>query len=384
MGSLEEILIEVLFEAERKQKIAHVLNSDDLQWLKNYQSEHNSSCSDSQGSFEEIDEKLLEEDITDSALSQNCQDIYVGCKNKIGVYYESNNNLQLKGSFPVVIDYEAQEFFPKMLLPYDSSIMTVDETKPTTVYTIDVNKGKVKSTHKITNNSPITAISGVTKQVFNEYIALTKNQIFTVDPRVSDYIVQNYTYTKNPKLTSLVSTEEGFIAIGNQKGEIRLYSKVGQKAKTCFPGFGNNIYAIDCTLDGSWLLGTTDTYLIVLPTTAYGVNGYKKSITKKRRKAKRLQLTPADIVKYKLSCIKFTPARFNLSNSEENAIITSTANILIIWNFKSVKQGKVYNYKIRPLAQEIIKNEFIKGKDEAIITYKKGLEVQSKSKPLIN
>ena len=45
-------------------------------------------------------------------------------------------------------------------------------------------------------------------------------------------------YAKNPKFNCLKTTLAGGIAIGSENGEIRLFTKVGQMAKTLFPGSG--------------------------------------------------------------------------------------------------------------------------------------------------
>jgi hypothetical protein len=37
-----------------------------------------------------------------------------------------------------------------------------------------------------------------------------------------------------------------------------------RQAKTAFPGLGSPITHVDVTFDGKWILGTTDTYLILI------------------------------------------------------------------------------------------------------------------------
>jgi hypothetical protein len=59
---------------------------------------------------------------------------------------------------------------------------------------------------------------------------------------------------------------QGGYAIGNDKGEIRLYKDVGSNAKNLIPGFGEPIKSIDISLDKKWVLATCTTYLVVIPT----------------------------------------------------------------------------------------------------------------------
>ena len=380
---LEDLLTILLFEAERKEQAIQALTAEDLDWLRQEQNPENSSedKTDSEDSFGATAEETVDIDITDSVQSLTGQEIYAGSLNTISVFSEVDSTIKLLASVPIVNPFEGEgPFSPQMLLPRDQGLLMVNEYRPSHVYAMDLCKGKIKSSYNI-SKAPIKAISDSKKLGSCDYLAMTHNSILNIDPRSPNYIVQNYCYSKSPKLSGLATTCEGHIAVGSDTGQIRLYTRTGQKAKTCFPGFGHKIYAIDCTRDGKWLVATCETYLVVLPTEAYGVDGFKKSITKKRRKARQLQLSPADIARMGIAEVRFTPARFNVgADLEENAIITSTGNVLVIWNFKAVKLGKIYNYKARAVAQNVIKNEFLYGKDEAVLTYRKGIEVQYKGK----
>ena len=75
-----------------------------------------------------------------------------------------------------------------------------------------------------------------------------------------------------------------------------------------------------------------------------------KSLGKEKPTPMKLTISSNDIVKYQLDCINFTPARFNNGeNIEEDSIVTSVNNLLIIWNFAKVKRGVLRIYKIKPL-----------------------------------
>jgi len=64
----------------------------------------------------------------------------------------------------------------------------------------------------------------------------------------------------------MVSTEEGKFLVGSKKGEIRLYDKLGKKAKTLLPGLGDEINGVDVTHNGHWIVATCSFYLLVIPT----------------------------------------------------------------------------------------------------------------------
>ena len=78
-----------------------------------------------------------------------------------------------------------------------------------------------------------------TNQIVN---GLSKNALFTLDPRLnkSNKVVDLKSYKTNPKMSCMITTDFGGIAVGSLNGEIRLFKQVGQNAKTLLPGLGGN------------------------------------------------------------------------------------------------------------------------------------------------
>jgi hypothetical protein len=76
-----------------------------------------------------------------------------------------------------------------------------------------------------------------TNQLVN---GLSKNSLYTLDPRVNktNKIVGLKEYKTDPKMSCMITTDLGGIAIGSLNGEIRLFKQVGQNAKTLLPGLG--------------------------------------------------------------------------------------------------------------------------------------------------
>ncbi|KAF3625599.1 hypothetical protein FXO38_12589 [Capsicum annuum] len=67
------------------------------------------------------------------------------------------------------------------------------------------------------------------------------------------------------------------IVVGSLDGKIRLYSSSSMRqAKTAFSGFDFPITHVDVTYDGKWIVGTTDTYLILICTLFVDKNGSTK------------------------------------------------------------------------------------------------------------
>ena len=87
----------------------------------------------------------------------------------------------------------------------------------------------------------------------------------------------------------MATTFNGGLAIGSLNGEIRLYKDVGQNAKTLLPGLGDPIRGIDMSIDGKWIVATTQTYLLLIPTLCEnGKTGFEHRMGKEKPNPKKL------------------------------------------------------------------------------------------------
>lgn len=76
---------------------------------------------------------------------------------------------------------------------------------------------------------------------------------------------QGHQFSRGTNFQCFATTGDGSIVVGSIDGKIRLYSTTSMRqAKTAFPGLGSPITHVDVTFDGKWILGTTDTYLILI------------------------------------------------------------------------------------------------------------------------
>lgn len=76
---------------------------------------------------------------------------------------------------------------------------------------------------------------------------------------------QGHQFSRGTNFQCFATTGDGSIAVGSLDGKIRLYSSNSMRqAKTAFPGLGSPITHVDVTYDGKWILGTTDTYLVLI------------------------------------------------------------------------------------------------------------------------
>jgi len=121
--------------------------------------------------------------------------------------------------------------------------------------------------------------------------------MFTLDPRLdtTDKIAKNRAYKKDPQFSTLSTSLTGGLAIGSANGDIRLYKSVGMDAKTLLPGMGDAINSIEVSRDGNWVLATTKTYLLVIPTLcANGKTGFEHRMGKEKPIPKKLQIKVQD------------------------------------------------------------------------------------------
>jgi len=76
----------------------------------------------------------------------------------------------------------------------------------------------------------------------------------------------------------------------------------------------------------------------------------------------------AEHVAYMNHDVSFTPARFNMGESqEENAIVTSTGQFVIAWDLNKVKKGQLDKYHIKKYEDFVVQDNFKFGDDKEII-----------------
>ncbi|RZS02709.1 hypothetical protein BHM03_00032791 [Ensete ventricosum] len=111
---------------------------------------------------------------------------------------------------------------------------------------------------------------------------------------------QGHQFSRGTNFQCFASTGDGSIVVGSLDGKIRLYSKSSMRmAKTAFPGLGSPVTHVDVTFDGKWILGTTDTYLILISTVYKDKDGREKTgfagrMGNRIAAPRLLKLTPLD------------------------------------------------------------------------------------------
>ncbi|KLJ12214.1 hypothetical protein EMPG_12725 [Blastomyces silverae] len=312
---------------------------------------------------------------------------YVVRGSKIGVFkHTPNNNLEFSTNISKVETPGGKLFSPKKVMLHceDSNMILQNEQDPHSLYRMDLEYGKVVDEWKVHDDIPVTSFAPESKfaQMTSnqQFVGISHNALFRIDPRLSgNKLVQKdlKSYVKNNDFSAAATTEQGYVAVASNKGDIRMFDKFGVRAKTHIPALGEPIIGLDVSADGRWVLATCRTYLLLVDSLQKdgkneGKLGFEKSFAKDSKpQPRRLGLQPNHVAQFQHETgtrISFTPARFNTGrDASETSIITATGPFIVTWNMKKVLQGRKDPYTIKRYAEEVKADNFKYGSDKNVI-----------------
>ncbi|RDX83631.1 Protein CYPRO4, partial [Mucuna pruriens] len=228
------------------------------------------------------------------------------------------------------------------------------------------------------------------------FLGLDDNRLCRWDMRDRNGMVQNLVDSNTPVLNwaqghqfsrgtnfqCFATTGDGSIVVGSLDGKIRLYSvNTMRQAKTAFPGLGSPVTHVDVTFDGKWVVGTTDTYLVLICTIFTDKEGRTKTgfagrMGNRIAAPRLLKLTPLDSHQAGGNN-KFRNAQFSWvteNGKQERHIVATVGKFSVIWNFQQVKDGShecyrnqqglksCYCYKIVLRDDSIVESRFMHDK----------------------
>ncbi|ORY00615.1 VID27 cytoplasmic protein-domain-containing protein [Clohesyomyces aquaticus] len=307
--------------------------------------------------------------------------------NKIGVFkHTPDNQLQFSTTISNVKTPKGKLFSPTkvMLHQEDANLIMQNVDNPNALYRMDLETGKVVDEWKVHDNIPVKIFAPENKfaQMSNEqtFLGLSGNALYRVDPRLSgnklvDQELKQYA-TKNA-FSAAATTQKGHIAVASEKGDIRLFDRLGINAKTLIPALGDPIIGMDVSADGRWVLGTTRTYLLLIDALQKGGKndgklGFEKAFAKDDKpQPRRLALTPSHVAQFQHETkapMSFTPARFNTGMDDtETTIITATGPFIVTWSMKKVLANRKGPYSIKRYSEEVKADNFKFGSDKNLI-----------------
>jgi VID27 C-terminal WD40-like domain/VID27 N-terminal region/VID27 PH-like domain len=319
---------------------------------------------------------------------------YVIRGSKIGVFkHDPNGHLEFSTNISQVRDQKGKLFSPKkvMLHLQDKGMILQDEANPNSLYQMDLSKAQIVSEWKVGDDIQVTSFAPTSKfaqtTIHEDFVAHSKNAIFKVDPRLAGKQAfganalndkEMKQYAGKMGFSAMTTTEKGHIAVASDKGDIRLFDRLGVIAKTSIPALGEAIIGIDVSADGRWVLATCKTYLLLVDAQQKegqkhaGKLGFEKSFAKDEKpQPRRLGLTPSHVAQFQHETkapLSFTPAKFNTGeNQKETSIITSTGPFVVTWSMKKVLANHKDPYYIRRYSDEVISDNFEFGSDQNVI-----------------
>ncbi|KAF2147320.1 uncharacterized protein K452DRAFT_261735 [Aplosporella prunicola CBS 121167] len=306
---------------------------------------------------------------------------------KIGVFKHTNDDkLEFSTNISKVETPKGKLFSPNkiMLHAEDRDMILQNPNDPHSLYRMDLEYGKVVDEWKVHDDIPVNTFAPESKyaQMTGEqtFLGLSRNALYRIDPRLSgDKLVDAdlKQYVSKNDFSAAATTEKGYIAVASNKGDIRMFDRLGINAKTHIPALGDPIIGIDVSADGRWVLATTKNYLLLIDSLQKdgkneGKLGFEKAFAKDSKpQPRRLALTPSHVAQFQHETkapISFTPARFNTGiDSSETSIITATGPFIVTWNMKKVLAGRKDPYNIKRYAEEVKADNFKYGSDKNLI-----------------
>lgn len=306
---------------------------------------------------------------------------------KIGVFSHTNDNrLKFSTNISKVTTPKGKLMNPKkvMLHGEDRDLIIQNNVDPNKLYRMDIEYGKVVDEWNVHDDIPVINFAPENKfaQMTSEqtFLGVSNNALFRVDPRLAgNKLVDSdmKQYASKNDFSSLATTEKGFIAVASNKGDIRLFDRLGIRAKTQLPALGDPITGMDVSADGRWILGTTQNYILLVDAMQKdgkneGKLGFEKGFSADSKpRPRRLALTPEHVAQFYHETgkpISFTPAKFNTGEgAEETSIITATGPYIIEWNLKRVLRGGKGAYKIKRYEDDVKADDFKFGSDKNVI-----------------
>ncbi|KAJ5965495.1 Vacuolar import and degradation protein 27 [Penicillium waksmanii] len=306
---------------------------------------------------------------------------------KIGVFkHTDNNNLEFSTTISKVETPGGKLFSPKkvMLHAEDRHMILQNGDDPNSLFKMDLEYGKVVDEWKVHDDIPVETFAPETKFAqmtsAQPFVGASRNALYRIDPRVSgnklvDTDLKQYA-SKND-FSAMATTEKGYLAVASDKGDIRMFDRLGINAKTHIPALGEKIIGVDVSADGRWVLATCRTYLLLIDALQKdgkneGKLGFEKSFAKDSKpQPRRLGLQPAHVAQFQHETkqpLAFTPARFNTGvDSEETSIITATGPFIITWGLKKILSGRKDPYTIKRYGEDVMADNFRFGSDKNVI-----------------
>ncbi|CCH41839.1 Vacuolar import and degradation protein 27 [Wickerhamomyces ciferrii] len=311
---------------------------------------------------------------------------YVTRGDRIGVFKTTEDDeLEFATAIENLSIGDKKSFNPsKMMLHTEDRALVMQGEDKDKLYRMDLEYGKIVDEWKVKDDLSVVDF-GPSKK-FNQltgeqtFLGISDKGLFKIDPRVNGNKLVESEYksyaTKND-FSAFGTTENGHIAVASNKGDIRLYDRLGIRAKSLIPAIGDSIKYVETSADGKWILATCKTYLILIDAMIKdGANAgqlaFKKSFGKDGvPKYRTLRLSPEHVASMQQLSgqpLDFKKATFNTGfNVKEQTIISGSGPYAIQWSLNKILRGDAEPYKILRYSSNVVADSFKFGTDKNVI-----------------
>jgi len=376
---LSHSISKCMFECQRGISYEDNIKEDDMEWMADayvddeQNEENKSEISVDEDMYDDIDDEEREYhdheqqyDNSEMVQAHSYDRTFVARGDGFGIYgTNENGDINYYDDIPIINEYCDKPAQNMILHENENKMLFIDPSEKSKIQCFDFEKAKVVDEWQAQGVKEFQSFYGETKNAqstpSNNVIACSEKGMYTLDPRVnkSNKSVQQKVYSGNYLFNKISATLDGKIAVASKNGEIRMYTKLGQNAKTMLPGMGESIVGLDLSKDGSWILATTSKYILLVPTKVKsGKNGFDVRMGKEKQKPRKLKLVHSDIIKHNLKDNNFTKATFNSSeNKKETFITASIGSYIVVWKLKKVSKGDLGSYSIKKLHNSVVASE---------------------------
>jgi sugar lactone lactonase YvrE len=208
-----------------------------------------------------------------------------------------------------------------MLHEQDSKMVLMNPTQPNSLYSMDIERGKIVEEWKVHNDITVNHIAPKEKYAPTTHeqtlVGISKNALYRIDPRLSGNKLvdaEMKQWKSQNQFSGVATTSDGKVAVASDKGDIRLFDSFGKIAKSHLPPLGDPIVGIDVTATGRYIVATTKTYLLLIDTLVgegryAGSLGFDRAFPANAKPVPRLLRLRPEHVAYMGGEVSFTPAR---------------------------------------------------------------------------
>ena len=310
---------------------------------------------------------------------------YVIRDDKVGVF-KTTDDLEFVTAIKNVRSLKGEKIglANPMLYMEDTSLILSDGQNKNKLYRMDLNRGAIveewgTGERAIAQYGPTKKFDQLTSE--QTILGVSQKSIFKLDPRINSdnkvVLDSAKDYVTKYNFSSLATTEAGNIAVGSEKGDIKLYDRLGIRAKTAIPSLGQPIRYLCASADGRWLLATCDSLLLLMDTTIKtgknaGNLGFLKSFPAAENvKTYILRVSPQHatyMLNFTKKPIKFTRAYFNAGvNKQEDSILTSTGPFAVTWSLKKILKNDPNPYIVHRFESDIVEDNFKFGTNQRVV-----------------